>query len=257
MAKKLWTQTAEVPEALRSQPPPARVRAIEANEMGVAFQPIVDLETKEIFAAEMLARCRREMFANPAILFEQAELQGATGRLGRLTREAGFARAPEVPLFVNLHPHELSERWIVRPDDPMNFFEHGLFLEVTESAAFDYFELVSGALRELCGRLNAQLVVDDFGAGQSNLLRIAELGPAIVKLDRSLVMHADQHAAKQVILRHLVRLCEDLGARVVAEGIETVDELRVVIDAGVHYGQGYLLARPADPMNEVVWPDGI
>ena len=223
--------------------------------MGVAFQPIVDLETKTIFAAEMLARCRRPSFENPAFLFEQSELQGATGRLGRLTREAGFARAPALPLFVNLHPHELSERWVVRPDDPMNFFEHELFLEVTESAAFDYFEIVDGALRELCGRLNAQLVVDDFGAGQSNLLRIAELGPSVVKLDRSLVMDADQHPAKPIILRHLVKLCEDLGAKVVAEGIETVGELKVVIDSGVHYGQGYLLARPADPMNEVVWPD--
>lgn len=202
----------------------------------------------------MLARCSRDEFRNPAILFEQAELQGATGRLGRLVREAGMEFAPKFPLFLNLHPHELSERWIVRPDDPMNFFEHGLFLEVTESAALDYFELCQSALRELCGRTGAKLVVDDFGAGQSNLLRIAELKPAVVKMDRSLVQDVDKIREKQVILRHMVSLCEDLGAEVVAEGIETVDELQTVIDCGVQYGQGWVFGRPACPVPPIEWP---
>lgn len=244
----------DVPPELRSGPPPPRVRSIPPADMGVAFQPIVDLDTRETFAAEMLARCQREAFKNPAFLFEQAELQGATGRLGRLVREAGFERAPRLPLFVNLHPHELSERWIVRPDDPMCFFEHELYLEITESAALDYYDLCQSALRELCSRLGAKLVVDDFGAGQSNLLRIAELSPAIVKIDRSLVFEAHKHPAKRTIIRHVVNLCADLDAKVVAEGIEERDELLAMIDAGVHFAQGYLLARPGDPMPDITWP---
>lgn len=255
MKRKLWTQTNEVPAELRSEPPPARVRSITLADMAVAFQPIVDLESKRPFANEMLARCKRDEFRNPAILFEQAELQGATGRLGRVVREAGFEHAPNLPLFLNLHPHELSERWIVRPDDPMNFFEHGLYLEVTESAALDYFELCQSALRELCGRTGAKLVVDDFGAGQSNLLRIAELKPAVVKMDRSLVQDIDRVHEKQVILRHMVALCADLGAQVVAEGIETKAELDTVIDCGVRYGQGWLFGRPACPVPPVEWPE--
>ncbi len=202
----------------------------------------------------MLARCSAPTYPNPAILFEQAELQGATGRLGRMVREVGFEQAPPHALFVNLHPHELSERWIVRPDDPMNFFERGLYLEITESATLDYFDLCRGAMRELCTRLNAKLVVDDFGAGHSNLLRIAELKPAVVKVDRLLVQNVHQSREKQVILRHVVALCADLDAKVVAEGIELREELFTVIECGVHYGQGYLLARPANPMPSVVWP---
>lgn len=241
------------PNLLDSRPPPA-IRQLTEAQMGVAFQPIVDLQTRRLFAAEMLARCRLEDFADASVLFRNAEAQTATGRLGRLVRDVGFAIAPAVPLFINLHPHELSERWIVRPDDPMNYHEHPLFLEVTESAALDYFDLCHSALRELCSRINAKLVVDDFGAGHSNLLRIAELEPAIVKLDRSLVMDVERSPAKFKIIKHIVLLCEDLGAQVVAEGIETREELAAVVDAGVHYGQGYLLARPGNPMPPTRWP---
>ncbi len=257
MRKKAWTLTddARSPRVSKSETPrPPRVRSIPPTALGVAFQPIVDLATKQRFACEMLARCSVPTYPNPAVLFEQAELQSSTGRLGRMVREVGFEQAPDCPLFVNLHPHELSERWLVRPDDPMNFFEHDLYLEITESATLDYFELCQSSMRELCSRLNAKLVVDDFGAGHSNLLRIAELKPSVVKVDRQLVQDVHRSREKRLILRHVVGLCGDLDATVVAEGIETKDELSAVIDCGVHYGQGYLLARPANPVPDVVWP---
>lgn len=241
-------------DLLRASDAPPPIRALEQWQVGVAFQPIVDLHTGGLFAAEMLARCRHDALGDPTELFRLAAEQSATGRLGRMIREAGFAEPPRCPLFLNLHPHELSERWIVRPDDPMNYHEHPLYLEITESAALEYFDLCQSALRELCSRTGAQLVVDDFGAGHSNLLRIAELEPAVVKLDRSLVMDADRSSAKQKIIRHVVNLCEDLGAKVVAEGIETREELMTVIACGAHYGQGYLLARPGQPMPPVRWP---
>ena len=252
---KRWTEEMEIPPDLAVSARGALpIRQLVEAQMGVAFQPIVELGTRRLFAAEMLARCRMEALSSPAVLFERAETENATGRLGRLVRDVGFAIAPPVPLFLNLHPHELSERWIVRPDDPMNYHEHPLYLEITESAALDYFDLCRSALRELCSRTNAKLVVDDFGAGHSNLIRIAELEPAIVKLDRSLVMDVEQSPAKQKIIKHLVTLCEDLGAKVVAEGIETREELSVALDAGVHYGQGFLLARPGNPMPPHRWP---
>ena len=61
---------------------------------------------------------------------------------------------------------------------------------------------------------------------------------------------------RQKMLRHLTALCTDLGAHVVAEGIEQREELSAVVDAGVHYGQGYLFARPAYPIPPAPWPDG-
>jgi len=91
------------------------------------------------------------------------------------------------------------------------------------------------------------LAVDDLGAGYSNLKYIADLRPEVVKLDRTLVADLADDRRAQVLVRHIVQLCHELGARVVAEGIELESEMKVVIDCGADYGQGYYFARPAYP----------
>src|SRR5882724_12835452 len=109
-------------------------------------------------------------------------------------------------------------------------------------------------LKEICARAGVHLVVDDYGAGHSNLSRILDLNPTIVKLDGALIRGIDKDPRRQIIVRHMVALCVDLGAKVVAECIETVDELKAVADQGVHFAQGYVLARPAFPPPEVNFP---
>jgi EAL domain-containing protein (putative c-di-GMP-specific phosphodiesterase class I) len=242
-----WTQS-DSPETVGD------VRSLTISDLGVVFQPIVDVSTGETFAHEALVRCRRPELSNPAVLFSKAVEESATGRLGRLIREVAFSTSGDVPLFVNLHPDELSSRWLVRPDDPLCSHGQQVYLEVTESAAFTHFELCFDVLRELCRRNGSLLVVDDFGAGHSNLERVVDLEPAIVKLDLALIRNIQQHRRKQAVVRHVVNLCKELGARVVAEGIETLDELRCAVDLGVHYAQGYLLARPAAPPPRAIWP---
>jgi EAL domain-containing protein (putative c-di-GMP-specific phosphodiesterase class I) len=251
---------------VESQPPPAPVRipysvpagsplrALTQEDFDVVFQPIVDLETRRIFSYEALARCRVPEFRNPAVLFERAASEGACGWIGRLVREVAFARCSGLPLFVNLHPDELAARWLVRPDDPVFEHDHFVFLEVTESAAMSHFELCSSVLREVRSRGGFHLVVDDFGAGYSNLRRVVDLEPKIVKLDRALVHGLDRSPRLQTLVRFVVELCHELGADVVAEGIETADELHACIDGGADYGQGYLFARPAYPLPRASWP---
>ncbi len=221
--------------------------------MSVLFQPIVHLATGRVWAVEALARCSRPHFKDPQALFRAAVEQGATGRLGRLIREVAFEGCQRHRVFVNVHPHELSSRWLVRTDDPLCFHDADVYLEVTETAAFEFFDLCRSVLREVCTRTGAHLVLDDLGAGYSNLARFIELEPEVVKLDRALVSDIHRDRRKQVMVRHLASLCRELGARVVAEGIETEDELSAIIDAGVEYGQGYFLARPAFPIPEVHW----
>ncbi len=222
-------------------------RTLTADDIRIVYQPIVELGTGRVFAYEALTRCSVPELANPMVLFEQASAEKSTGRLGRLIREAAVRGCPGHPLFVNIHPDELAERWLVRPDDPLAFHDAGVFLEITETAAFQYYDLVQGVLKEVCSRTGAQLVVDDFGAGYSNLRRIIDLEPQIVKLDRALVAGLDKSPRQQCLVRHMVGLCGELGAQVVAEGIETPAELRAVREAGVGLGQGYVLARPAFP----------
>jgi EAL domain-containing protein (putative c-di-GMP-specific phosphodiesterase class I) len=223
----------------------------------MVFQPIVDLATGVTFAYEALVRPTVSDYASPMALFERALQQGSVGRLGRIIRDSAFSRCPDEPLFINIHPQELMERWLVRPDDPIAFHQHPVFLEVTESATLEYFDLCMSVLKEVCARTGAYLVIDDLGAGYSNLVRVADLAPHVVKLDRSLVTGLPTSSRKRTVVRHLVGMCAELGAKVVAEGIESVDEFLAVRDAGAHFGQGYLLARPAYPKPAAIWPDGI
>lgn len=245
--------------ALRSEWPPGSsapappIRDLEADQVPSVFQPIVDLSNGKTFAHEGLVRCTVPCYEDPLKLFQAAVAQGVVGRLGRIVRSALFERGAGLRLFVNLHPLELSARWLVRPDDPICSHDGELFLEITESAAIEHFDLCDNVLGEVCSRTGAKLVIDDFGAGYSNLERIVRLEPSVVKLDRALVANLDQNLRKRVLVMHVVSLCADLGATVVAEGIETSGELAAVTDAGAHYGQGFLLARPAWPIPAVHW----
>jgi len=233
---------------------PSGVRGLAPEEIGVAFQPIVDVASGMLFAHEALVRCQRPEYKNPTVLFEHAVAEGACGRLGRMIRDATFRAVGESAVFVNLHAEELRSRWLVRPDDPIGMHTRPVYLEITESAAFTHHEVCVNVLKELCRRTRAHLVIDDFGAGFSNLERVVDLEPAIVKLDLALTRGIDAKPRKQAVVKHMVSLCHELGARVVAEGVETVDELRCVCDLGVQYAQGYLLARPACPPPSPLWP---
>lgn len=232
------------------------VRSLTAAEVPSVFQPIVDLRNGKVFAYEALVRCTHEAFPSPIGLFEHAVREGATGPLGRTIRNALFETCPAAAIFVNLHPHELREPWLVRPDDPICFHDHPVYLEVTESAALDYYDLCVSVLKDVCTRTGAFLVIDDLGAGYSNLLRVVDLEPKVVKLDRALITGLDTSKRKQILVRFLVDVCEQLGAKIVGEGIETEDELRALVDCGAHFGQGYFLARPAHPPNPIRWPLG-
>jgi EAL domain-containing protein (putative c-di-GMP-specific phosphodiesterase class I) len=228
-------------------------RVATPQSLSAVFQPIVCLRTGKLFAYEALVRCQ-VVDMDPVALFARASTFSSTGRLGRMIREIAMPLCAGTPLFVNLHPNELSEGWLVRPDDPVFFHDRDVYLEITESVPITHFDLCMSVLREICSRGGFHLVVDDLGSGYSNLKIIADLEPAVVKLDRQLVEGLNEKPRHQKLVAAVVRLCHDLGASVVAEGIETVDELSAVLDCGADYGQGYLLARPGFPPPPVTWP---
>jgi EAL domain-containing protein (putative c-di-GMP-specific phosphodiesterase class I) len=168
------------------------------------------------------------------------------GALGRAIRELATANCTDMPLFLNVHPNEFDESWLVQPDDPIFTHDQPIYLEVTESVPLSHFAYCHSVLREIRGK-GVSLAVDDLGAGYSNLKYIVDLRPEIVKLDRTLIADLADDRRAQVLVQHIVRLCQELGALVVAEGIEQETEMKVVIDCGAHYGQGYYFARPAYP----------
>lgn len=221
-------------------------QAILERQIEVVFQPVVDLKSGSIFAYEALARSKSPYFVDPTVLFEEALRAERCGELGRLLRGLAVEQCPDVPLFLNVHPSELNDRYLVRPDDPLYAHPHPVFLEITESVPISHYEFCHTVLREIRSR-GVFLVVDDLGAGYSNLMYIVDLYPEVVKLDRKLVTGLHQRPRQQLLVRHIVELCSGLGARVVAEGIETLDELHAVRDQGVRYVQGFLLGRPSNP----------
>lgn len=232
----------------------AGVRSITVDDIHMVFQPIVEIETGLLFAHEALVRCKLPQYASPQLLFLAAQKEHACGHLGHIIRKQTFERCQDTALFVNVHPEELAQRWLVRPDDPINFHEREVYLEITESAAFTHYDLCMSVLKDVCTRSGVHLVVDDYGAGHSNLARILDLNPKIVKLDGVLIRGIDKDPRRQAMVRHMVALCTDLGARVVAECIETTEELKAVADQGVQFAQGFVIARPAFPPPAIDFP---
>lgn len=229
------------------------VDVIAAQQVWCAFQPIVDLERRTIFAYESLARSKSPTFAGPMQLFAAAVAEHRTGELGRLLREISIRDCPNAPLFINIHPSELNMQYLIRPDDPIFAHHSDVYLEITESVPLSHFALCQSMLKEMRGR-GVQLVVDDLGAGYSNLKYIADLHPHIVKIDRGLIAGMTVNDRLFKLVTSIVRMCRDLDSLVVAEGIETLSEFEAVIASGARFAQGFLLARPAFPLPDAVWP---
>jgi EAL domain-containing protein (putative c-di-GMP-specific phosphodiesterase class I) len=218
------------------------------TQLKVVYQPIIDISAGKVFSYEALVRSGE--FRSPPELLDAAVKANCTGALGRIIRRLAVEGCQDFPLFLNIHPNEFGEGWLVRPDDPIFNHEHAVYLEITESVPLSHFEQCGSVLREIRSK-GAYLAVDDLGAGYSNLKYISDLAPEIVKLDRALITNLADEPRLHRLVSSLVRLCTDMGARVVAEGIEQLDELHAVRDAGVHYAQGYLLARPSPELVEV------
>jgi EAL domain-containing protein (putative c-di-GMP-specific phosphodiesterase class I) len=228
-------------------------RIIDEKLLRIAFQPIVDRRTQRTFAYEALARSPLPVFDGPVQLYEAAVRAGRVGEMGRLHREQAIATCPDWPLFLNVNPNEFDQGWLVRPDDPIFRHKPPVYLEITESAPLIYFEQCHSVLAEIRTK-RVHLAVDDFGAGYSNLRYISDLTPEVVKLDRQLIAGIRQGSPLYRLVSSIVQLCRDMGSRVVAEGVETAEELAACESARVDYCQGYLLARPGLPLPEASWP---
>ena len=118
----------------------------------------------------------------------------------------------------------------MQSDDPIFFHGHQIYLEITESVPLKYNEMCHSILKEIRSR-GVKLAVDDLGSGYSNLKYISDLKPDVVKLDRGPVEGLTGTRLYRLVTA-IVNLCVDMGAKVVAEGIETAGELHAVIDAG-------------------------
>jgi EAL domain-containing protein (putative c-di-GMP-specific phosphodiesterase class I) len=149
----------------------------------------------------------------------------------------------EVFLAINVGPDAIAAA-----DLPLIIIESGspqrIVLELTEHLKIDDYPHVRTALRRIREH-GARLAIDDTGAGFASLSHIVNLAPDLIKLDRQFTRGIDLDPVRRALAQALVSFAHDTGAEVIAEGIESADELDTVRELGIPYGQGYLIGRPA------------
>lgn len=220
------------------------------------YQPIVDLRVGDIFAWEALARGPAEStFENPDMLFGFAEEHDLVFALERACRAAALNGFGELTsgrtLFLNVHPRTLVDPSF-NPGETLQLLDslglkpHDVVLEITERHSTKDFSLFHRTLDHYRGE-GYKVAVDDVGTGYSGLWSIAEIRPDFIKLDMSLIRGIDANPVKRALIETFLTFSDKVGCKIIAEGIETTTELSSLVSMGVHYGQGFFLARPAAP----------
>ncbi|PZO04063.1 MAG: diguanylate phosphodiesterase [Hyphomicrobiales bacterium] len=218
----------------------------------MAFQPIVDVSTNQIFAHEALVRGRMgEGAASVLALVDDANKYAFDQQCRVKAIELAsslFDPDSNVGLSINFMPNAVYEpraciRQTLAAAERADFPAEKIIFEFTEDERLDTAHLfrILRAYREIGFRT----AIDDFGAGHAGLGLLAEFQPDIVKLDMALIRGIDTDDARRKIVRAIVGMLHDLGVTPLCEGIETVEEMSALADLGVKLMQGYYLARPA------------
>lgn len=218
------------------------------------YQPIIALQSSEVFGYEALTRLRNQSwFEGPMQLFEFAAAEGQTYVLDRLAREKAIdgcmSLKMEQKLFINVMA-QIMEDPSFSPGQTITLLEQqrlspqNVVFEITERSSIEDFGSVKKALEHYRNQ-GYQIAIDDVGAGYSSLQSIVELRPDYLKIDRSIIHHIDQDEVKSYILNTLLELGAKMGISLIAEGIERSEELEQLRGMGVQYAQGYLLGKPA------------
>jgi EAL domain-containing protein (putative c-di-GMP-specific phosphodiesterase class I) len=218
------------------------------SRLWIAYQPIVLWPGGSIYGYEALARSADPEFPSPGLLFDAADRLGRVHELGMRLRDAVARTLTEAPegawIFANLHALDLTHDSLYDAEAPLSGHARRVVLEVTERASLQRIERLGERIARL-RQLGFKIAVDDLGAGYAGLSSFSQLEPDIVKLDMSLVRGVDGSSSKASLVRSMVQVCtQELGMRVICEGVETAAERDELSRLGAELLQGYLFARP-------------
>lgn len=235
-------------------------RAIEREEFQVYYQPIVELETSKLRGFEALVRWQHphQGLVSPGVFIPVAEETGLIVPIGYwVLRQAcsqlylwqeHFSADPPLTISVNLSSKQFSQPDLVQQIDQIlqetNLDAHNLSLEITESMIMENDDATATLLQ--LRDLSVELAIDDFGTGYSSLGRLQHFPINLLKIDRSFVSEMDANQGNLKIIEAIVTLAHQLEMDVIAEGVETAEQLAQLRKLNCHYGQGYLFSRPVD-----------
>jgi EAL domain-containing protein (putative c-di-GMP-specific phosphodiesterase class I) len=228
---------------------------IQNREIWTAFQPIVDLDSAGVVAWEGLSRGPRGSDVEmPMALFGQAARYGVTEELERACRRQAFVDwhilGRQERLFINTVPATVRDTSFLGRG-VLDYLGRGLApsgvtLEITERQVIENLNIYREAMHSFTD-LGFSFAIDDVGAGYSGLETVATLKPAYLKIDIALVRDVHLKKVSQQVVKAILDMSQGLGATVIAEGIQQREEVDVLRQLGVPWGQGYFYARPVDP----------
>ncbi len=241
-------------------------RAMLADRFHVAYQPQVDLISGEIRGAEALIRWTLVdgRSVAPGDFIPMCEQSGLIYDVGHWVRRTAVAqsaawRAQAVmagPISVNVSAAELSHPDLLPSLEALlEQYPGPIEVELTESAIVADLSQARSVLRRL-QKSGIRIAIDDFGTGYSALEHLRELPCDTLKIDRSFVAAIDAPGAGTAIIEAIVALARGIGARLIAEGIETEDQRQRLVDLGVEIGQGFGLCRPLPAETFERWGEG-
>ncbi|HKK27849.1 MAG TPA: PAS domain S-box protein [Gemmatimonadota bacterium] len=237
-------------------------RALERNELRLHYQPVFDLRSGEVVGAEALVRWEHptEGLLPPGEFIPIAEESGMIVHVDSWVKRSATKQAAAWIEASGRHDFEMSVNLSARHFELPDFVERiedtlsearlparNLELELTERVLLRGLPQV-GHLREL----GVRVAVDDLGTGYSSLEYLTRLEVDTLKVDRILVAGLDADPRNRAVIEAIALVARRLGLTLIAEGIETREQLRMLQELGCRYGQGYLLARPmpADDLEE-------
>ncbi|MER7279177.1 EAL domain-containing protein [Dactylosporangium sp. NPDC000244] len=226
-------------------PAHAGTRDLVALDVRMVFQPVVRLAPDTVVAYEALARFDDPRFPTPAHAFAEASHAGLGAELEHLAVRRALEHLDTMPdgtwLGVNLSAEAVLTTEIQAT--LLRQAHRRIGIELTEHTQVgDYGRLVTATdrLRDA----GIQLAIDDAGAGYASLRHILQLRPDVIKLDIDLIRQVHADPVRQALTRSLVSFAADIGASLIAEGIETRQERDALLELGVTFGQGYFLGGP-------------
>ena len=232
-------------------------RIIEQQDIRTLYQPIVRLDSGIVIGYEALSRGPiNSPLESPAVLIDHSEQCHMSWEIELLMRKLSIERAvdlgPDQLLFINVDPYAISDMKFEKGMTKEVLAQYGIspsnvIMELTERSAISDYEGFKKALKNYVEQ-GFKIAIDDVGEGYSGMNRIIETRPQFLKLDMNIIRGLEADNFKQAIVKSFVQLSLETNIKLIAEGIETKEELKALIRLGVYAGQGYYFQRPCPQM---------
>ena len=220
--------------------------AISGEGWHLVYQPIVELSSRAVAGFEALARFTTPPQRPPNVWFKEAAEVGLGVELELVAIDTALRTLRRIPAEAYLSLNA-SHRTAMSPELVRTLEGHDakrIVVEITEHEPIDDYEDLGAALEILRG-LGVRFAIDDAGAGFASLRHILNIRPDVIKLDVGLTRGIDQDLGRRALASALISFADQMDVSIVAEGIETLEELDTLRGLGARYGQGYYLGRPA------------